>query len=224
MKRYLNLILLLLVITSCVTQTSQQTAGTMVGLQIGTIVGGAVGGVSSHSSDGHFLGTAIGAITGAALGNAINRPQRQETLSETPEEVSSKELKREENRKNIENIISESSRTINVIVDNVNLNKLSGNRRLLAGEYAHLSFDIYNRGNKSVNVYPLITSNCDNIEFSEMVAVEALLPGEGVRYTVTVYGNKLLKEGSADIIISLAVDGDEYNIMHKLKILTEKNN
>lgn len=224
MKRCLNFILFLFLLTSCATQTLQQATGTMVGMQLGTIVGGTVGGVSSHSLNGHFLGTAIGAITGAALGNAINRPREQVALSEEPKEVSSKELKREKNRKNIESLISESSRTIDVIVDNVNFNKLSGNRNLSAGEYARLSFDIYNRGSKSVNVYPMITTNCDNIEFSEMVAVEAQEPGEGVRYTVTVYGNESLKEGSADIIISLAVDGNEYNIMHKLKILTEKNN
>lgn len=221
MKRIYNLIFILLLLSSCSIQNSRQASGTMVGLQLGTIVGSAVGGVSSHSYSGQLMGTAIGAITGAAVGNVINKPHEQTAQQQAGTSPSKKESKVEANRVKIEQLVEQSSNKMDVTLRNVNFKNSDGAAVLQADGYGKLSFDIYNYGDMAVTVYPMVQCSSNDIIFSEMTPVQSLVPEEGVRYTLTVYGNSTLSDGSHDITIYLSVDNSEYVPVHKLKIITE---
>ncbi len=221
MKCIYNLIFILFLLSSCSIQNSRQASGTMVGLQLGTIVGGAVGGVSSHSQYGHLMGTAIGAITGAAVGNAINKPHEQATQQQTTTSSSNKKSKVEVNRVKIEQLVEQAANKMNVVLRNVNFKNSDGGVPLAADGYGKLSFDIYNYGDRTATIYPMVQCSSNDIIFSEMTPVQSLAPEEGVRYTLTVYGNSMLSDGSHDITIYLSVDNSEYLPVHKLKIITE---
>lgn len=221
MRYIYNFIIAVMLLSSCSIRNSRQATGTMVGLQLGTIVGGAVGGVSSHSQYGHLMGTAIGAITGAAVGNAINQPEEQGAKQPSQNNTGNKDAKRDAGRAKIEQIVAQTSKNGNIIVRNVAFANSDGGRRLAAGGYAKLSFEIYNFGEHTVDVFPLLECSNSNIVFSEMTPVQKLLPKEGVSYSVSVHGSDVLDSGSCDILISLAVDNSEYFAVHKLKIITE---
>ena len=220
MKRVTLSFVFILILAGCATQTQQQAAGTMLGMQLGSMVGGAVGSVSSRSARGHFLGTAIGAVTGAALGNAVNAPKR--ASAEEGRETAASSDKVERRRADIEQRIQSASRPTGVKVGNAVFTADDGTAVLSAGGYGHFSFDIINDGASAVDIYPLVKCSNRNVEISQMTAIEDLAAGDGVRYTVTLFGSNRLKDGSSELTISLSVDGGTYMFLHKQIILTKR--
>lgn len=215
-------------IVGCATSTSRQTAGTMVGMQLGSVIGGAVGHASTRGHDGYFWGTAIGAVAGAAIGNSLNAPQRADDIDD--EVYSANESKNiEKGTKNkgahkpIKRHLPVASSILPVRVSNVVLQTEDGDKLFRGGEYAKLSFDIVNVSDKTIGkIIPSVICDNANIELSAMTAIDNLYQGDGVRYTVSLYADNGLLDGTADAVIAISVDGGEYRVAYKTKFLTKK--
>lgn len=225
MKKMLGLLLPCLLLMGCVTQDSRQLSGTLVGMQLGSVVGRAVG-FAADDYGGSLAGAAIGAVAGAAVGNIINAPKSSEAAPQSVP-VSTPDLtrksKQQRRQQRIEQAIAEASVSGAVVcVDNVLFQGEGGSNTLRKGETAKLSFDIINTSDETIAlVEPLVECSNKNIEFSSMVAIENIAPGEGVRYTVSLTAPRL-RSGTAAIIIKLSVDKGAYKVMRIHKISTEK--
>lgn len=221
MKRVVLSILSLVLLSGCVTQTSQQATGTMVGMQLGSVVGRAVGFTTGDSWRSVATGTAVGAVAGAMIGNTVNAPKK--TLSEgrsTPS--SAKKSKQDRRREQMLQAIDEASQQSDVAVGKIQFLPAKGDNTLYEGECTKLSFDIINNSNRTIaTVDPLVVCSNRNIEISPMKRIEKLLPGEVVRYTVSIVAKKL-RSGTASFIVKLSIDGGEYKVMRIDKIATEK--
>lgn len=218
MKRAAIYLFSLLLFTACTIQNSRQASGTAIGMRLGSLVGGATGAITSDSHDGYLIGTAIGAVTGAIAGNKLNAPQQQESNNNKKKKASNKQRQRTET----ERMLNEISHGRQATISDVMFQSENGSNRLGANEYAKLSFDIINSGNSTINIQPLVQCDNSRITISPMTNIEALSPNDGVRYTVTLQGGSRLKEGNAQITISLAIDGGTQQTVHKLRILTGK--
>ena len=221
MKRVVLSILSLVLLSGCVTQTSQQATGTMVGMQLGSVVGRAVGFTTGDSWRSVATGTAVGAVAGAMIGNTVNAPKK--TLSEGSSTPSSaKKSKQDRRREQMLQAIDEASQQSDVAVGKIQFLPANGDNTLYEGECAKLSFDIINNSDRTIaTVDPLVVCSNRNIEISPMKRIEKLLPGEVVRYTVSIVAKKL-RSGSASFIVKLSIDGGEYKVMRIDKIATEK--
>ncbi len=220
MKRGVLSILSMVLLSGCVTQTSQQAAGTMVGLQLGSVVGRAVGITTGDSWRSVATGTAVGAVAGAMIGNTINAPKKND--SEGSGTSSAKKSKQDRRREQMEQAIVEASQQSDVAVGKIQFLPAKGDNTLYEGECAKLSFDIINNSDRTIaTVDPLVVCSNRNIEISPMKRIEKLLPGEVVRYTVSIVAKKL-RSGTASFIVKLSIDGGEYKVMRIDKIATEK--
>ena len=220
MKRGVLSILSIVLLSGCVTQTSQQAAGTMVGLQLGSVVGRAVGFTTGDSWRSVATGTAVGAVAGAMIGNTINAPKKN--ASEGSGTSSAKKSKQDRRREQMEQAIAEASQHSDVAVGKIQFLPAKGDNTLYEGECVKLSFDIINNSDRTIaTVDPLVVCSNRNIEISPMKRIEKLLPGEVVRYTVSIVAKKL-GSGTASFIVKLSIDGGEYKVMRIDKIATEK--
>ena len=220
MKRVVLSILSLVLLSGCVTQTSQQVAGTMVGMQLGSVVGRAVGFTTGDSWRSVATGTAVGAVAGAMIGNTVNAPKK--TLSEGSSTSSAKKSKQDRRREQMLQAIDEASQQSDVAVGKIQFLPAKSDNTLYEGECAKLSFDIINNSDRTIaTVDPLVVCSNRNIEISPMKRIEKLLPGEVVRYTVSIVAKKL-RSGTASFIVKLSIDGGEYKVMRIDKIATEK--
>lgn len=226
MKKAVIYILAITILAGCT--TTQQARGTMMGYQLGATAGGLMG-LASDTREGHFMGTAIGALTGAAIGYLANSPKEEYTSNYQQEEyvpakrLSRKERKAQERLARIENEIRRNTNNNDIAVGNVQFITESGDNILSRNEYGRLTFEIYNRGNRTIRaIYPYIECSNDNIGFSDATAIEHLRPGEGIRYSTTVYTNGRMRNGNANIIIYISTDGNDYRPIHKTIIRTNK--
>ena len=220
MKRGVLSILSMVLLSGCVTQTSQQVAGTMVGLQLGSVVGRAVGFTTGDSWRSVATGTAVGAVAGAMIGNTINAPKKND--SEGSGASSAKKSKQDRRREQMEQAIAEASQQSDVAVGKIQFLPANGDNTLYEGECTKLSFDIINNSDRTIaTVDPLVVCSNRNIEISPMKRIEKLLPGEVVRYAVSIVAKKL-RSGTVSFIVKLSIDGGEYKVMRIDKIATEK--
>ncbi len=226
MRKLLGYILLSLLSVSCATKSSQQLSGTLVGMQLGSMVGRAVG-FASGDYGSSLTGAAIGAVTGAALGNVINAPKSNETASR--EQISSTTSPAKDNsrqqrgREQIQQAVATaSSASIPISIRNIQFGSDIDDNTLRRGKPAKLSFDIKNTSDETLAlVEPLVECSNKNVELSSMVAIENIAAGEGVRYTVTLFAERL-RNATATIIIKLSVDKGAYEVMGLHLISTEK--
>lgn len=224
MKKIILFIAAAMMLSGCVTQTSQQATGTIVGMQVGSAVGRVVGLTTGTSWRSVGTATAIGTVAGAMIGNRINAPKKSSAeRSKTVDiDTTTKSGKKEKRRAQIEQAVAEAAAQSDVKVGNVLLHTGGGDNTLREDEYAKLSFDITNASQRTIaTVDPLVLCSNRNIGISPMERVENLLPGEVVRYTVTLSAERL-RRGTASLIIKLSVDGGEYRVIHIEKIKTEK--
>lgn len=194
---------------SCITQTSQQTTGTLIGMQLGSRIGGVLGFIASDDSRGTFTGSAIGAVAGAMIGNVINSPKDADDVATSTTQADSDD---EQNYSLLDKIE----------MRNIFLHTANGNETITANSESKLSFEIINRSNKKINIYPVVECSNSKIAISKIEPTEALLPNEGVRYTLTVRAGKRLRSGESDIDIYIAIDETPYYLIHKLKVKTAK--
>ena len=220
MKRIVLSMISFVLLSGCVTQTSQQATGTIVGLQLGSVVGRAVGAATGDSWSSGTTGAAIGAVAGAMLGNTLNAPKKSTEADAVTS--SAKKSKQDRRREQMLQAIDEASQQSDVTVGKIQFLPANGDNTLYEGECAKLSFDIINNSDRTIaTVDPLVVCSNRNIEISPMKRIEKLLPGEVVRYTVSIVAKKL-RSGTASFIVKLSIDGGEYKVMMIDKIATEK--
>ena len=209
MRKIILLLLLMITTVSCITQTSQQATGTLIGMQLGSRIGGVLGFIASDDSRGTFTGSAIGAVAGAMIGNVINSPKDADDVATSTTQADSDD---EQNYSLLDKIE----------MRNIFLHTANGNETITANSESKLSLELINRSNKKINIYPIVECSNSKITISKTEPTEALLPNEGVRYTLTVRAGKRLRSGESDIDIYIAIDETPYYLIHKLKVKTAK--
>ena len=170
----------------------------------GAIVGGAAIGGSLGSSIGGLIGdNNHGTIAGAAIGNALTAPKPDpiEEYAYVPEVRQGQSHSRYKPRTQVQQQMAQLKlRKIRFIDDN-------RNHAIDGGESSKIIFEIMNEGKKPVyDVVPVVETvgKVKHIGISPTVMIEEILPGEGIRYTATVYAGSKLKDGEVTFRVAVS--------------------
>ncbi len=200
-----------LLLSGCATGRVGTPSGVYAGASIGGTLGNAVGGLIGESNGGwrggyrgSAIGTIVGTIAGAAVGNALTTPRDDSRDSyyypETKVEVYSKS-NTERNRPYIRESFS------HLKVRNIRFIDDSRTRSINAGENSKVIFEVINEGNDIIyNVVPIVEQLTDMkyIGISPSVMIEKINPGEGIRYTATIYAGPKLKNGEVTLRVAVS--------------------
>ena len=83
----------------------------------------------------------------------------------------------------------------------------SRTRSINAGENSKVIFEVMNEGNKATyNVVPIVeqVTKMKHIGISPSIMVEKIIPGEGIKYTATIYAGPKLRDGDVTLRIAVA--------------------
>ncbi len=215
MKRQATVILLAaLLLSGCATGRMGDPSAIAAGASIGGSLGNAVGGLIGENNRGwrggyrgSAIGTIVGTIAGAAIGNAITAPKeekREDIYIPPAEEEVYVETRRVYKRPQVQRPMAQLKlHKIRFIDDD-------RNQIINAGENSKIIFEVMNEGSKVVrNVVPVVeqVGKMKHIHISPSVMVEEILPGEGIRYTASVYAGERLKNGEVTFRVAVS---DEY--------------
>ena len=170
----------------------------------GAIVGGAAIGGSLGSSIGGLIGdNNVGTIAGAAIGNALTAPKPDpiEEYAYVPEVRQGQSHSKFKPRTQTQQQLTQLKlRKIRFIDDN-------RNHAIDGGESSKIIFEIMNEGRNPVyDVVPIVETvgKVKHIGISPTVMIEEILPGEGIRYTATVYAGSKLKDGEVTFRVAVS--------------------
>lgn len=214
MRKYGLILVFALLLSSCYTSTSQQTAGTMTGAMIGNSVGSLFGGLADGSR-GTWWGSAVGTIAGAAIGNAINTQKKTSRSMEKVPPESYAAIPQESAPLNLMQQLD--IRNIKFVDENHDL-------KINPQERCQLIFEIYNVGAQSVtNIIPsaTVSSQEKHIFMSQPALIDRIAPGEGLRYTLSVYADKGLRTGNITFNLYLAADGQKRELVRTFELSCE---
>ncbi|MDD3040788.1 glycine zipper family protein [Bacteroides sp.] len=232
MKKQVTVILLsALILSGCASGRMGNPGAIMAGATIGGSLGGSIGGLigdNNHGWRGGYRGSAIGnivgTIAGAAIGNALTTP-RQEPLEEyayVPEvrEVYDKpQAKSNKIRPQIQRPLPQLKlHKIRFIDDN-------RNHVIDAGESSKIIFEVMNEGKTPVyDIVPIVETvgKVKNIGISPSVMVEEILPGEGIRYTATIYAGSKLKDGEITFRVAVSDENGKICDAHEFTLPTQR--
>lgn len=216
----LTLLFSTLLLSGCATGRVGSPSGVYAGASIGGTLGNAVGGLIGESNGGwrggyrgSAIGTIVGTIAGAAVGNALTTP-RDEKDSYYPEAKTGAY-----SRSNVERTrpyIRES--LTHLKIRNIRFIDDSRTRSINAGESSKVIFEVMNEGNETIyNVVPLVEQLTDMkyIGISPSVMIEKINPGEGIRYTATIYAGVKLRDG--EVTLRVAVSDENGSICDSLE-------
>ena len=170
--------------------------GAAIGGSLGSSIGGLIGD-NNHGWRGGYRGSAIGnivgTIAGAAIGNALTAPK--------PDPIEEQSHSRYKPRTQVQQQMAQLKlRKIRFIDDN-------RNHAIDGGESSKIIFEIMNEGKKPVyDVVPVVETvgKVKHIGISPTVMIEEILPGEGIRYTATVYAGSKLKDGEVTFRVAVS--------------------
>ncbi|WP_321332199.1 glycine zipper family protein [uncultured Bacteroides sp.] len=196
-RQVVMLLLSTLFLSGCATGRMGDPDATFAGASIGGSLGNAVGGLIGENNNGwrggyrgSAIGTIIGTIAGAAIGNALTTPQQEESVNNTY--ISDTHARQPVNLLRLRNIR---------FIDD------SRNQAIDASENSKVIFEVMNEGQRpAYSVVPIVeqVSKIKNIGISPSVMIERILPGEGIRYTATVYAGNNLKEGEITLRVAVS--------------------
>ena len=224
MRIILPILSMIVLLAGCASSNSNQMYAAMSGMNVGATLGGAIGGLTSRSPRGYHKGTMIGALSGAAIGAIATSPRHKRSEREynddtTPSHKPSRKGKGTQFAP-LSGIRSE------VRVTNVVFYDSSGDGILQPGETATVSYDIINVTPREIALLiPKIelSSQAKRIDISPMQSITNILPGEGVRYSVTLTAAPRLKSGETSLTLSLSRDnGATYTAVNTIQISTKK--
>ena len=210
MKKQLTVILLsALLLSGCASGRMGNPGAIMAGASIGGSLGSSIGGLigdNNHGWRGGYRGSAIGnivgTIAGAAIGNALTAP-RQEQIEEDAyiPEVREVRVRKYKKQPQVQRPLTQLKlRKIRFIDDN-------RNHAIDGGESSKIIFEIMNEGRNPVyDVVPIVETvgKVKHIGISPTVMIEEILPGEGIRYTATVYAGSKLKDGEVTFRVAVS--------------------
>lgn len=212
MKKQVTVIILLsaLILSGCASGRMGNPGAIMAGASIGGSLGSSIGGLigdNNHGWRGGYRGSAIGnivgTIAGAAIGNALTAPKPDpiEEYAYVPEV-----------REVYDQPRSKSNRIHRLPMSQLKLRKIrfiddNRNHVIDGGESSKIIFEIMNEGQNPVyNVVPVVETvgKVKHIGISPSVMVEEILPGEGIRYTATVYAGSKVKDGEVTFRVAVS--------------------
>lgn len=209
MKKQVTLFLLsVLILSGCASGRMGNPGAIVTGAAIGGSLGGSIGGLIGDSNNGwrggyrgSAIGNIVGTIAGAAIGNALTTP-REEKTEEYAYVPQVREVNSDRARSQVQHLPQLTLHKIRFIDDN-------RSQAIDAGENSKIIFEIMNEGNKPVyNVIPIVETvgKVKHLQISSSVMVEEILPGEGIRYTATVYADEKLKDGEITFRVAVAYE------------------
>lgn len=197
-------------------------AGASIGGNLGSAIGGIVGS-NSNRWDGGWRGSAIGSIVGtvagAAIGGAVSAAVSQKRQAAMQQQSQS-------NAYLIQSSSNETNPLNGLQIDNIRFIDDSRNQVINPNETCKIVFDIYNNGDNTVyNIIPEVQNvlNRKGISISPSVMIEAIFPGEGFRYTATLYASNKLKTGTLEIKIMLVDERGFTGDWQEFTLQTQKN-
>lgn len=196
---------LLLLASGC---TTAHMTGAFAGGSLGAIFGSSIGGLIGGPR-GADAGRAIGLLTGTAVGTAAADAATSKRRPDTSRPAPDKACERYDDiaYDSYPSPVPPTNRWGYIEVTNVTFADADGNHVLNAGEHAYVSFEIYNRGDRTLHdVAPVIA--CDNrrIRISPTAIISALPPGRGTRYRAAVLADRRLRTGEVRFTVSFGTD------------------
>lgn len=200
MKKLITSVLLipLLLLGGCATSQMGDPSATLAGAYIGGSLGSAVGGIigdNGHDWRGGYrgsaIGTIVGTIAGAAIGNAVTTPKDEPSVS---------------------TYYSPSNGNREVYTNDIlRLHKIrfiddSRNQAIDPGENSKVIFEVMNEGDRTAyNIVPFVETvgKIKHISISSSITVDEVAPGDGIKYTATVYAGDKLKEGRVTLRVGV---------------------
>lgn len=149
------------------------------------------------------IGNIVGTIAGAAIGNALTAPKPDpiEEYAYVPEVRQGQSHSKFKPRTQTQQQLTQLKlRKIRFIDDN-------RNHAIDGGESSKIIFEIMNEGRNPVyDVVPIVETvgKVKHIGISPTVMIEEILPGEGIRYTATVYAGSKLKDGEVTFRVAVS--------------------
>ena len=204
------MILSTFLLSGCVSGRMSGTRGDVVaGASIGGSVGSAIGGLIGENNHGwrggyrgSAIGTIVGTVAGAAIGNAVSTPRNRE---EGYVEITEK-------RYNSKPQSQRPAQIPDLRIRNIRFIDTNRNHVIDAGENSKVIFEVVNEGRTPVyDIVPTVEeiTGMKNIYISPSVMIEKIAPGEGIRYTATVYGGEKLKNG--EVVLRVTVAAGDYS-------------
>ena len=213
MKKFLLATMaMIMMLSSC--STSKQFYGTMTGASVGGLFGSTIGGIMGGWR-GHDAGRLAGMIIGGAVGAAVTAPKTEDGEYSTSRYPSDNQGSYSYN--------DYSSPYLDLSVENLRFIDRNNDMSLDAEEHAQLVFEVRNNGNEHIyDIAPVITvSGTKHIYLSPTAIISELAPGAAVRYKAEVVGGRKLKNGVAEVNISLS-DGNQMYMMRSFQLRTYK--
>lgn len=181
-------------------------AGASIGGSVGSAIGGLIG-ENNHGWRGGYrgsaIGTIVGTVAGAAIGNAVSTPRKQEDgyveVIERKRTVAKPQPQR-------------SAPVPDLRIRNIRFIDTDRNHVIDAGESSKVIFEVVNEGRTPVyDVVPAVEeiTGMKHIYISPSVMIEKIAPGEGIRYTATIYGGEKLKNG--EVVLRVTVAAGDYS-------------
>lgn len=180
--------------------------GAAIGGSLGSLIGGLIGDNNRGWRGGYrgsAIGNIVGTIAGAAIGNALTAPKPDpiEEYAYVPEVRQGQSHSKFKPRTQTQQQLTQLKlRKIRFIDDN-------RNHAIDGGESSKIIFEIMNEGRNPVyDVVPIVETvgKVKHIGISPTVMIEEILPGEGIRYTATVYAGSKLKDGEVTFRVAVS--------------------
>ena len=195
-----SVILLLCCTMTLCSCTSSQFGAAATGSGLGGMFGSAIGGILG-GHHGSRIGAAVGMVLGGAGGAAIGAEMDKKDAQNNGSIEKNRHQGMEDDddityRKTRKTSPAANNRWIDLEVEHVVISDENDNHGIDAGEELYISFEIYNRGEKTLfDVAPLITSDSKYIKISPAATITAIEPGQGIRYRAMVRASSKLKDG-----------------------------
>lgn len=228
-KSTVTMLLVTLLLSGCATGRMGNPGAVVAGAAIGGSLGGSIGGLIGDNNRGwrggyrgSAIGNIVGTIAGAAIGSALTAPKAApiEEYAYVPE-VKDVYTQPSYNkaRPQVQKLMTQLKlRKIRFIDDN-------RSHAIDAGESSKIIFEIMNEGQKPIyDVVPIVETvgKVKHIGISPTVMIEEILPGEGIRYTATIYANSKLKDGEVTFRVAVSDENGVICDSREFTLLTQR--
>ena len=219
MKKEVSVVLLsALLLSGCASGRMGHPGAIMAGASIGGSLGGSIGGLIGDNHNGwrggyrgSAIGNIVGTLAGAAIGHALSQPRQQEMeegayVPEVRDVYDERDVRQGQGKKQKRQpqVLPAFAR---LKLDRIRFIDDNRSHEIDAGENSKIIFEIMNEGREPVyNVVPVVKTvgKAKHVHVSPSVMVEEILPGEGIRYTASVYAGERLKEGEVTFCVAVA--------------------
>lgn len=231
MKKQVTVILLsALILSGCASGRMGNPGAIVGGAAIGGSLGSSIGGLIGENNRGwrggyrgSAIGNIVGTIAGAAIGNALTAPKQDpiEDYAYVPEVREGRAHSQYRKRPRYEQPMAQLKlRKIRFIDDN-------RNHAIDGGESSKIIFEIMNEGKQPIyDVVPIVETvgKVKHIGISPTVMIEEILPGEGIRYTASIYAGTKMKDGEVTFRVAVSDENGVICDSREFTLPTQRGN